>query len=861
MDGGVGSSRSAGGGGGGGGGDGQAEGDRRAEVGSTEQTKSVCVVVPGNSGGGDGQAEGDRGAEVASTEQTKIVYVVVSGSPSTSTKIKIAVGESYGQIMSKARDMLLGNPNLEKTSGYKVLLLPDDRWYLDNSTWLKGLAHLSPHWKNDGCISSEDYFNFERNSRNNFDVNKPKMHPAASLISGGGRSSVSRPLSAASEKPLSIRLPAKEQPTLKTRKSGKFDAMRSSALSFKLFGGSKSDRKGKNKAATIRDATRDPPVRTTSLGHSSAQVSNTVLPVRPTPSHSRDLNETVTEEDLEYTMLLACVEICLPSCPRRPGTQVPGGNLAAPASSAKSSPGPSEDLLAFQERFHELDDMLEIIIADNGRLETQIPAFQIGAGRSGMNKLHDAFKSALRSFYGCEPEELQNKKVVRCQVSGMYCPVDESNRRVREYGVVAAHIHPFHSAPLLPLYKKDIATIWSPKNGLSMFKDLEAEFDNHRWFIDYEPTAFAGEGGFVIRLLRKTNQGDKIFKNLMGLGRDTPAATEEALLAEGFVIPENARLKLDSCWADIDGLELFSNSALNKPDIDVLQFSAWMARKQAKHRTVVWNIPEIPNIVKFPGCTIPDVRFRNLEKYLDCAPVHRVAESEELNTSVMAERDAAFYLDKSPRERKFWKLYNDARYTAMKDHSEKLFTDLLRSLGREDLLATHNFDETLYEEEEEEEKEHETGSLSAAPPVGAIGDDPLGDSEELLHVQAAATISRWEEEVAQLLQSIETNAKDLNHQSERIDKLQDPNLEVTERAQITKSFRKKGSGYRNLRKIQTDWEKKFPHLQAADQRLKEAQQLIPEAARQIRDELSHVLAEANRQVADAKELLGRLVTE
>lgn len=57
----------------------------------------------------------------------------------------------------------------------------------------------------------------------------------------------------------------------------------------------------------------------------------------------------------------------------------------------------------------------------------------------------------------------------------------------------------------------------------------------------------------------------------MGLDKKgVPPAKEEDLLAEGFIIPEDARLKLDSCWADIDGLELFSRSVVDMPDVDVL---------------------------------------------------------------------------------------------------------------------------------------------------------------------------------------------------------------------------------------------------------------------------------------------------
>lgn len=143
-----------------------------------------------------------------------------------------------------------------------------------------------------------------------------------------------------------------------------------------------------------------------------------------------------------------------------------------------------------------------------------------------------------------------------------------------------------------------------------------------------------------------------------------------------------------------------------------------MARKQAKHHMVTWNIQEIPNIVKFPGCTIPEVRFRNLDKYLDFAPVHRVQESRDLNKSIVAERDAAMYLDMNPMERRTWRRFNGYRYKMMKAHSKELFTDLLRRLKREDLLKEHNFDDTP----EELEEEPDTVSLGEPPASSAPSD-------------------------------------------------------------------------------------------------------------------------------------------
>lgn len=53
---------------------------------------------------------------------------------------------------------------------------------------------------------------------------------------------------------------------------------------------------------------------------------------------------------------------------------------------------------------------------------------------------------------------------------------------------------------------------------------------------------------------------------------------------------------------------------------------------------------------------------------------------------------------------------------------------------------------------------------------------------------------------------MQKKANDLVHHSGRIDRLQDPDLEATDRAKIVKSFRKRGQGYRDIRKIVTDYQ-------------------------------------------------------
>lgn len=53
----------------------------------------------------------------------------------------------------------------------------------------------------------------------------------------------------------------------------------------------------------------------------------------------------------------------------------------------------------------------------------------------------------------------------------------------------------------------------------------------------------------------------------------------------------------------------------------------------------------------------------------------------------------------------------------------------------------------------------------------------------------------------------------------------------------------------------------IPRLEAADEALKDAQRFVPEASKRVRRQLADVLAEANRQVSEVKDLLNRIPSE
>ncbi|RPA80133.1 hypothetical protein BJ508DRAFT_377227 [Ascobolus immersus RN42] len=409
--------------------------------------------------------------------------------------------------------------------------------------------------------------------------------------------------------------------------------------------------------------------------------------------------------DFESSDQLACFISCKYNCPYKPR---PYGIATWPLEEVPEVPARASQELpllrdwckdlrghfnALQQRFEEESDLVTLLLADNTRFEAHISVFGTGSSRNALGQMQQSFKETIRSYYntGCGPPEAPGS-MLRCQISGIIAP--------SEY-ITAAHLHPVQDSALFSLINKDISLLWSAENGLTLLTDLEKAYDRFEYFIDYDKDAYDGEGGYVLRLLFRTeaHKNEPIFTKLRCiLGPDKKVLkdaagqmvlkTEAQLIEEGVQFPPEAKLKFDSCWGELDGLQIFPASVVNTPSADIIQFRGFQASRHAMHKEHEWKCT-VPQLEKFPECTIPDQRLKTLHRYCNIVPIHRLLPIKEQNLHMLAESDSCQFALMSEEEKEHWKKKHPTRYYQMAQLVNRSNARLLWAAGKEDLIEEY----------------------------------------------------------------------------------------------------------------------------------------------------------------------------